>query len=153
MWMEHIRFLLEISVEIYDQFYFEPVICLKPDFFLIECAKDLMSMNVSRRLPALYYACPTGQSLCGGRLNQNQTAHLMILIQAFIYIFNKCSFLINVIYIINKQHHRCHEPCYYHVHFFMFSSGFTWNTNYNALCVLTTMLYALSFLKHTIRIL
>ena len=51
-------------MEIYDQFYFDPVICLKPNMFVSECAKDLMSMNVSRRLPALY-ACPTGQSLDG----------------------------------------------------------------------------------------
>ena len=76
MWMEHIHFLSEISVEIYDQFYFEPVICLKPDFFLIECAKDLMRMNVSRRLPAIYYACPTGQSL-DGRSWGNPTACLI----------------------------------------------------------------------------
>ena len=63
-------------MEIYEQFYFEPVICLKPDFFLIECAKDLMHMNVSRRLPAIYYACPTGQSL-DGRSWGNPTACLI----------------------------------------------------------------------------
>ena len=31
--------------------------------FLSECAKDLLSMNVTRRPPALYYACPNGKSL------------------------------------------------------------------------------------------
>ncbi len=41
------------------------VICLKPDLFLAECAKDLISMNIKRRPPAIYYACPDGNQLDG----------------------------------------------------------------------------------------
>ena len=59
------RFLSEVPVEIYGKYYFDPVICLKPDIFITECAKDLMNMNIPRRMPAIYYACPTGKSLDG----------------------------------------------------------------------------------------
>ena len=43
------RFLTEVPEDVYDQFLFNPVLCLKPDVFLIECAKELISMNIKQQ--------------------------------------------------------------------------------------------------------
>ena len=38
---------------------------LKPDIFVAECVKDLVSMNVKRKPPAIYYACPVCNQVAG----------------------------------------------------------------------------------------